>query len=379
MRELTFIRSGRLEWRDRPDPVLTSGTDAIVRPFVASRCDGDVLPIHRPVSRPMQAGLKLGLIDPVVASILGPVPFRGPFGIGHECVAQVMSVGEDVTDVRVGDVVVVPWAVSCGTCSECRLGLTAKCSTTATQSPGRTLAAFGFGPSTGPWGGMVVDSLRIPHADHMLVRVPEGVDPLRVAAAGDNLADGWRAVAPPLGERPGGSVLVIGGGAQSIGLYAAGLAVRHGASGVDYVDDEAERLAVAEAFGATVVEVDRRRRRSALRGRSYDVVVEASSQAQGLRDGIRALRPGGVCTGTGYYLAPGTRLPVMDMYATSATLTVGVSHSRQVLPDLLDFVATSGFPAEQVTSLLADWDDAPVAYAARTTKLVLHRSPLDLG
>jgi alcohol dehydrogenase len=77
----------------------------------------------------MQAGLKLGLIDPVVASIVGPVPFHGPFGIGHECVAQVTAVGADVVGVRTGDVVIVPWAVSCGSCYECRLGLTAKCST----------------------------------------------------------------------------------------------------------------------------------------------------------------------------------------------------------------------------------------------------------
>ena len=238
MRELTFIRSGSLEWRERPDPVLVDGTDALVRPFVASRCDGDVLPIHRPVSRAMQAGLKAGLIDPVVGSILGPVPFQGPFGIGHECVAQVTAVGDDVRDVNVGDVVVVPWAVSCGSCYECGLGLTAKCATMRADSPGGTLAAFGFGPATGAWGGMVADSLRVPHADHLLVRVPEGVDPLRVAAAGDNLADAWRAVVPPLRLRPDGTVLVIGGGAQSIGLYAAGLAVRHGASRVDYVDDQ---------------------------------------------------------------------------------------------------------------------------------------------
>ena len=237
MRELNFIRSGRLEWRERADPVLEDGTDALVRPFVASRCDGDVLPIHRPVSRAMQAGLRLGLIDPVVASILGPVPFQGPFGIGHECVAQVTAVGADVTDTKVGDIVVVPWAVSCGTCHECELGLTAKCATTTAASPGATLAAFGFGSSSGAWGGMVADSLRIPYADHMLVRIPEGVDPLRVAAASDNLADAWRAVVPGLRERPGGSVLVIGGGAQSIGLYAAGLAVRHGAAVVDYFDD----------------------------------------------------------------------------------------------------------------------------------------------
>jgi hypothetical protein len=63
MQELNFVRAGRLEWRERPDPELVETTDALVRPFVASRCDGDVLPVHRPVSRAMQAGLTLGLID----------------------------------------------------------------------------------------------------------------------------------------------------------------------------------------------------------------------------------------------------------------------------------------------------------------------------
>jgi threonine dehydrogenase-like Zn-dependent dehydrogenase len=383
MQELNFVRAGRLEWRERPDPELVETTDALVRPFVASRCDGDVLPVHRPVSRAMQAGLTLGLIDPVVASIVGPVPFRGPFGIGHECVAQVTAVGDEVVDIQVGDMVVVPWAVSCGTCPECRLGLTAKCSTMGGSSPGGTLAAFGFGPFSGAWGGMVADSLRIPFADHMLVRVPTGVDPLRVAAASDNLADAWRAVVPPLRDRPGGSVLVIGGGGQSIGLYAAGLAVQHGASVVDYLDDRDVRLEIADTFGATAHKArgGGRKPPTPTGGSTvgYDVVVEASSTGQGLRAAIRALRPGGICTGTGYYLSPATKVPVMDMYATSATLRVGVSHVRPVLGELLDFIATSGFPAENVTSLLADWDDAPEVYTAHTTKLVLHRPPLDLG
>ena len=381
MRELTHVRTGRLEWRDRPDPELLADGDALVRPFVASRCDGDCLPLHRAVSRPMQAGLRLGLIDPIVASIVGRVPFQGPFAIGHECVAEVTAVGSGVVDIQVGDVVVVPWAVSCGTCVECRLGLTAKCSTMIADSPGRELAAFGFGPVSGSWGGMVADSLRIPHADHMLVRVPDGVDPLRVAAASDNLADAWRSVVPPLKQRSGGRVLVIGGGGQSIGLYAAGLAVAHGASVVDYVDDRDTRLEVAESFGARVHKVDKPRRKSivGVLPERYDVAVEASSGAQGLRDALRALRPGGICTGTGYYLSPGTKLPVMDMYATSATLHVGVSHVRPVLPDLLHFIATTGFEAERVTSLVADWDDAPEAYQARTAKLVLHRPTLDLS
>lgn len=379
MRELNFIKSGVLEWRERPDPALLESTDALVRPFVASRCDGDTLPIHRNVSRAMQAGLKAGLIDPCVAAIVGGLPFEGPFGIGHEAIAQITAVGEDVTELQVGDIVVVPWAISCGTCRECELGITAKCSTMTPTSPGETLAAFGFGPTSGPWGGMVADSLRIPFADHMLVPVPGGVDPLRVAAASDNLTDAWRGIVPPLQARPGGRVLVLGGGGQSIGLYAAGLAVAHGAEVVDYVDDRSQRLEVAEAFGAAVHPV-RTSRKSVLPTvpGGYDVVVEASSTSQGLRDALRALRPGGICTGTGYYLGTGTRLPVMDMYATSAQLNVGVSSVRPHLPGLLDFVARTGFEAERVTSLVADWDDAPEAYLERTTKLVLQREPLAL-
>jgi alcohol dehydrogenase len=362
VRELTFIRSGRLAWRERAGPTLTDPGDAIVRPFVAARCDGDTVPIHRPVSRLMQAGIALRAIDPVVGRICGRVPFKGPFAIGHECVAQVLEVGSGVEHVRVGQTVVVPWAVSCGSCAQCRQGLTSKCATTTRA----TLAAYGFGAACGSWGGMVTDRLRVPFADHMLVPVPPGVPPLRVAAAGDNIADAWRSVLVPLRERPEGAVLIIGGGAKSIGLYAAGLAVAHGAEVVDYVDDDAGRRAIAEAFGAHT-------HSSRAPTRTYDVVVEASSRAGGLRRALRSLAPGGICTAVGYYLATGTRLPVMHMYATDATLRVGVSHARAVLPDLLDFVARTGYQAEQVTTVTADWEDAPTAYAARTTKLVLQR------
>jgi alcohol dehydrogenase len=375
MRELQFIKSGQLEWREKEAPSVEGPRDAVVRPFVASRCDGDTLPIHRPVSRAMQLGLRSGLIDPVVGSILGSVPFQGPFGIGHECVAQVVELGDEVTNLAVGQVVVVPWAVSCGSCPECLRGVTAKCSTAGDS----TLSAFGFGPASGPWGGMVADEIRVPYADHMLVPVPDGVDPLRVAAASDNLSDAWRTVVPPLGERPSGSVLVIGGGAQSIGLYAAGLAVLHGASVVDYLDDQVERLEIAESLGARVHEISKSRRRSqlsAIPGR-YDVAVEASSHGSGVRDAIRSLNPGGICTPVGYYLAPNTKVPLMHMYANDATLRIGVSSVRPLLPELLDFVARTGFPAEKVTTLLADWEDAPTAYAERATKLVLHRPPID--
>ncbi|MFF3665711.1 zinc-binding dehydrogenase [Microtetraspora malaysiensis] len=201
----------------------------------------------------------------------------------------------------------------------------------------------------------------------MLVPVPDDVPPLRVAAASDNLADAWRTVVPLLARREGASVLILGGGAKSIGLYAAGLATAHGAATVHYLDGDPGRRQIAESFGAEAL--------AAVRG-GYDIVVEATSQAPGLRRALTATAPGGVCTAVGYYLAAGTRVPVMRMYATDITLRVGVSHARAALPDLLDFVHRTGFPAERVTTLLADWDDAPAAYAAKATKLVLQRDRL---
>ena len=362
IRELRFERSGKLGWHERDAPALQEPTDAIVRPFLAGRCDGDTVPIHRPLSRAMQAGLALGLIDPVVRGICGAVPFRGPFPIGHECVAEITALGPDVSGLQVGQRVIVPWAVSCGSCPPCRDGLTSKC---ATASAGQPLAAYGFGAASGPWGGMVTDEFRVPFAEHMLVAVPPAIPAARLAAASDNLADAWRCVVPALTGRDNASVLVLGGGAKSIGLYAAGLAATFGGI-VDYLDDDAGRREIAESFGA----------RTRPRRTRYEVVIEATSRASGLRRAVRAAAPGGVCTGVGYYLASGTRLPLMHMYATDVTLRLGVSHARALLPDLLEFLDGTRFPAERVTTLTADWDTAPRAYTARTTKVVLARPPL---
>ena len=194
---------------------------------------------------------------------------------------------------------------------------------------------------------------------------------------------------PTLALRPGGSVLIIGGGAQSIGLYAAGLAVAHGAEVVDYFDDRAERLAVAEQFGARVHQLDKNRLsvlgspRAGSRSTGQDH-WPVRHRSRGLLEPGRnqrcpgALKPGGICTAVGYYLPRCVPIPLMHMYVNDATLRLGVSHVRPTLPDLLDVIARTGFPAEKVTSLLADWDDAPHAYQARTTKVVLHRAPLSL-
>jgi hypothetical protein len=80
------------------------------------------------------------------------------------------------------------------------------------------------------------------------------VDPLKLASGKDNMPNAWRAVGPPLAQYPGAAVLVVGGAARRIGLYAVGMAVALGASRVDYADHHAERSSIAERLGARVIE-----------------------------------------------------------------------------------------------------------------------------
>jgi threonine dehydrogenase-like Zn-dependent dehydrogenase len=372
MAALTFVRKGRLEWREAPRPILHGFHEALVRPIVASRCDGDCLFLFHDYSRALQLGAALHVIDPEVRAV-GDRPFAGPFAYGHECVAEVVDIGDAVRTVRIGQRVIVPWAISCGTCGRCRGGLTSHCERKATA-----LSAYGFGGRCGGWGGMVSDLLRVPFADGMLLPVPDGLSPIDLAAASDNLPDAWRTVGPHLRDTPGAPVLVVGGAARSIGLYAAGMAVALGSSQVDYVDTDPGRLAIAAALGANSIELSPgarwwRRAAPALPAR-YPVTVDASNREAGLDYAIRAAAPGGVCTSVGFYFRKGTPVPLWHMYLKGTRLHVGVSNPRADLPAVLELIAAGRFHPGRVTSRIAAWDEAPEAFLDRqATKVVVAR------
>jgi threonine dehydrogenase-like Zn-dependent dehydrogenase len=384
LRELTYVKTHRVEWRSVAEPRLRGPGEALVRPVIAARCDGDNLPIFNRVTNALTAGIALHCVDSVTSDLLGPRPYGKPFAVGHECVAEIVQCGEQVSHFHPGQLVVVPWAISCGACRPCARGLTSNCSGTGGTT---LLSAYGFGASMGNWGGAVSDLLRVPFADAMLVAVPAGMDPLRLASASDNMPDAWRAVAPALKRQPGASVLIVGGGARSIGLYAAGMAVALGSSRVDYLDHSPERLQIAQSLGANSIQTRPgsgwfARHAPRVHG-AFDIAVEASSTAAGLRYALRSLAPGGICTAVGYYFASRTGLPLMQMYANSATLHVGISHPRAVLPQVIALLQNSSFDPLKVTTLIADWDDAPNAFTSDTTKVVvcrkeyrLHRSSM---
>lgn len=378
MKQLTYIKKNTLEWWDVKEPALQAPSDAIVRPFVAARCDGDKVFLFNDVTKLMRIGVALHYLDPVTIDVLGKNPYKGPIPVGHECIAEVVSCGDEVTGFKPGDKVIVPWAISCGSCFLCKSGLTSKCS-----GAGDTyLSAYGFGQSMGPWGGMVSDRVRVPFADNMLVRVPDGVDPVSLASASDNIPDGWRTVAPFLKKRPDAPVLIVGGAAESIGLYAAAIAVALGSPKVDYMDYVVARLGIAESLGANPIQIPKQqraawyRRNAPRRNGDYPITVDASADREGIKFAIRSLAPGGTCTSVGYYFQNGTSLPLLQMYANSSTFHTGISNPKADLPGVLELIKSKKFQPEKITTVLSGWDDAPEAFLERTTKVVVHRPTL---
>jgi alcohol dehydrogenase len=337
MRQLTMTEARAVEWLDVPEPDLRGPGEALVRPLAVALCDLD-----RPI-------------------LTGEAPIPGPIAIGHEFVAEVAAVGDDTRAV-VGDRVVVPFQISCGTCENCRLGLTANCATVPERS------MYGFGSFGNDWGGALSDLVRVPFADHMLVPLPDGLDPVAVASASDNIPDGYRAVAPGLAERPGAEVLVIGGLARSIGLYAVAVARALGSEQVVYMDTDPGRLAVAERLGAEVVDSEPPRKH----GR-FPITVDASGTHDGLHCALRSTAPGGHCTAVGIFFEPETPMPLLEMYTQCTHFHTGRVQARPQMAEVLDLIAAGKLHPEAVTSTVAAWDDAADAVLEPEIKLVVTR------
>ncbi|MBI1211418.1 MAG: alcohol dehydrogenase catalytic domain-containing protein [Alphaproteobacteria bacterium] len=351
MRQLTFVKPGTFELRDVPAPQIKSATDAIVKPIAVARCD----------------------LDLYIATGFVTYP-GGAFAFGHECVGEVVDAG-DKSGVRPGERVVVPFQLSCGRCATCKRGHMNTCE----AYPFR--AAYGLKPMSGTeFGGALSDLMYVPFADHMLVRVPQGLDPVSIASTADNAPDGWRAVADHLKARPGASVLVVGGAAQSVSLYAAAAAKALGAGRVVYLDDDAVRRATAQRFGITVEALqlkDRRETAKAKRGlgrgastEQFDITVDGSGDPDALDFVIASTAPNGVCTIIAIYFTPTTPIPLSKLYSKGITIITGRVEARGHLPDVLESCAHGHFHPEHVTSRVVPFSEAAEAMTDPSPKLI---------
>lgn len=208
-----------------PDAKVEQPTDALVRITTTNICGSD---LH----------MYEGRTDVEKGKVLG-----------HENLGEVIEVGKAVTKVKVGDLVCLPFNISCGSCKNCERGYTGFC---LTVNPGNAGGAYGYA-GMGPYEGGQAEYLRVPFADFNCLILPEG------AAEHENdyvmLADIWPTgyhATELAGVEPGESVVVYGAG--PVGLFAAYSAILKGASKVMIVDRLRDRLRLAEGIGAIAID-----------------------------------------------------------------------------------------------------------------------------
>jgi alcohol dehydrogenase len=351
MRALSLAPGARFAWKQAAAPRLPQPDGALVHPIAAATCDLD---------------RALGL---------GAAPFPQPLHFGHECVAEVVEVGDGVSGVRPGQRVIVPFQINCGRCAACEQGRTGNCESVP------PISMYGFGLAGGHWGGAVSELLAVPFAEAMLVPVPDGVETAAVASAADNLADAHHRIAPHLPrlvEAGDGEVLIVGSlsprtdFSASVPLYAGQIALALGASRVRFADSRPFLRAQAERLGIEALapqELDRRE--------LSPLTIDASATPAGLHVAIAMTAEDGFVNSVGS-LHTRARIPTGLMFGRNVTLHIGRSHARAAIPAVLDLVASGAIRPAGVTTNVADLDDAPRALRehvlGEATKTVLLES-----
>jgi threonine dehydrogenase-like Zn-dependent dehydrogenase len=202
------------------DPKIEQPTDAIIRVTSSGLCGSD---LH-------------------LYEVMGPFLGEGDI-LGHEPMGIVEEVGSAVTNIKVGDRVVIPFNISCGSCFMCEQGLQSQCETTQNTDQGTGAALFGYTKLYGEVPGGQAEFLRVPQAHYGPIKVPEGPPDDRFVFLSDVLPTAWQAV--EYANIPdGGSVVVLGLG--PIGEMATRIAQHQGAGlviGVDLVEDRLKRSA----------------------------------------------------------------------------------------------------------------------------------------
>lgn len=342
MQQLTFIKPGAFEWQEVAAPRIAGDGEALVKPLVVTRCD----------------------LDLYIAT--GVFPMAGPFAFGHEIAGEVIMTGDGVTSVRPGDKVIVPFQINCGICGMCRKGFTNACTSVPAYS------AYGLAPSSGrEWGGGLSGLVHVPFADAMLVKIPAEISLSSAAALSDNATDGFRTVADPLRRFPEADVLIVGGLAQSVGLFAIRSALALGAGKVVYRDFDPARLSAAKALGAEVAPISYGADLKVVD--MFEIVVEAAGLPGALDFALRSTAPCGICTGVSAGTGSKAEIPLRAMYMKGATYTVSRVHARGDLEAAMECAKCHGQHPDTIITREVAFADAADAMTDPVHKLVFSR------
>ncbi|MBJ7291008.1 zinc-dependent alcohol dehydrogenase [Williamsia sp.] len=370
MRAVTWQGKRKVSVDEVPDPRIEQPTDAIIKVTSTNICGSD---LH-------------------LYEVLGAFMTPGDI-LGHEPMGVVEEVGSQTGDLKVGDRVVIPFQISCGSCYMCDSSLYTQCETTQVRDQGMGAALFGFSSLYGAVPGGQAEYLRVPQAQFTHIKVPEGPADSRFVYLSDVLPTAWQSVeyaAVP----DGGSVTVLGLG--PIGDMAARIA-QHRGHRVIAVDRVPERLDRARVRGIEVVDLDAvddlgAEIRSLTGGRGTDSVIDAvGMEAHGsptakllqqvtsilpdavakpmlqtagvdrlgaLLSAIDIVRRGGTISLIGVYGGMADPLPLLTMFDKQIQLRMGQANVKRWVPDIMpllgdddplgvDSFATHELPLEQ--------------------------------
>ncbi len=344
LQHLVFRGVGKLGWEETEAPVIQDDRDALVRPIAVARCD----------------------LDTAIA--IGLYPMQPPFTMGHEMVGEVVEVGEKAGEWKPGDRVIVPFQISCGECSMCKRGLTNACESVPLG------AAFGLAVREGmDFGGALSDLIRVPWADHMLLPLPDSIAPEVAAGIPDNVSDGYRTVAGPLAANPGAPVLVAGGPAQSVGLYAVAAAVALGSERVVYVDFDEHRAEVARGLGAEAIAMTFDELVEFTWDERFPITVDACALPPGRTLALNSASPCGHCTSVSGGPTPTSEVPLSRMYAKGITYEVSRVHARTTAPAVIDLVTEGRLDPGALITRTVPFDEAAEAMTEDAIKIVFTR------
>lgn len=332
MRATVMYGPGEVRVESVPDASIVDAADAVVRVTRACICGSDLWPYRGGES-----------ID------------EGGRRMGHEAIGIVEGVGAEVCAVRVGDLVVMPFAFSDGTCIFCRQGLQTSC----------VHGGF-FGTVEMP--GAQAEAVRIPQADGTLFVLPVGEEDALIPSLltlSDVMGTGHHA-AVAAGVGPGKAVAVVGDGA--VGLCGVIAAKRLGAEQIILLGRHPGRIALGREFGATEVVSERGEEaiehvQELTGGHGADSVLECVGLAAAMQTAIEITRPGGAVGRVG--VPQDEAMPASaSAFYNNVTVSGGPAPVRAYVEELLPDVLEGRIEPGRVFDRLIRLDEVPAGYRA---------------
>jgi threonine dehydrogenase-like Zn-dependent dehydrogenase len=374
MKANCWMGTNRVEVKEVPDPQILNPRDAIVRVTSTAICGSD-----------------LHLLDGYI-----PTMEKGDI-LGHEFMGEIVDVGPGAASkVKVGDRVVVPFPIACGSCLSCQRGLYSVCENTNPNAAMAekmfgfpTAGIFGYSHLTGGYAGGQAEYVRVPFADVNHLKIESDLTDEQVLFLSDILPTGYMG-AEMCDIKPGDVVAVWGAG--PVGQFAIASAFLLGAEKVIAIDRFEYRLEMARAnTGAEVLNYEDVDVNQALKeltgGRGPDACVDAvgleahhgtgpihaydrvkqavrleTERPHALRQAITCCRNGGVVSVIGVYGGFVDKFPMGSVMNRSLTIRSGQCHVQKYMKPLLEHIEAGRIDPTFIITHRLGLDDAPNGY-----------------